>query len=209
MDFATSPFAFLCLSEVIRALRGQLGNMGAQKVLSHALLLLTHRRLGEISRAMDRLVARFRAGTLRPVSARVAVDRVVSEGAVVRTRARPDAVLPRKFGWLVDAGAWRAAVYGGQLRLVLQKPEMVELLIAAPQAARILRPLCRMLLVETSLLRPRAPGSPPEDVAEVVPKVVKKRVRKPRPKVDWGNIPLPRGMMAWAKKQGFGKVPRD
>jgi len=27
--------------------------------------------------------------------------------------------------------------------------------------------------------------------------------------VDWGNIPLPRGMLAWAKKQGFGKVPKD
>ena len=80
---------------------------------------------------------------------------------------------------------------------------MVELLTAAPQAARILRPLCRMLQVDTAVLRPGVVVEPP------VPKVAKVRVRKPRAKVDWGRIPLPRGMMAAAKRQGYGKVPRD
>jgi len=35
------------------------------------------------------------------------------------------------------------------------------------------------------------------------------RVRKPRVPIDWGRIPLPRGVLAAAKRQGFGKVPRD
>ena len=100
------------------------------------------------------------------------------------------------------AAAWRAAVYGGQLQAVLEQPEMVELLKAAPQAGRILRPLCRMLLVDTALLRPGVVVEPP------APKVAKVRVRKPRAKVDWGRIPLPRGMLAAAKRQGFGKLPR-
>jgi hypothetical protein len=80
---------------------------------------------------------------------------------------------------------------------------MVALLVAAPQAARILRPLCRMLAVETSLLRPGVDGAVvPDEVVEVV----RVRVRKPRVAIDFGRIPLPRGVLAAARRQGFGKV---
>ena len=80
---------------------------------------------------------------------------------------------------------------------------MVELLVAAPQAARILRPLCRMLAVEEALLRPGVV------VVEPVVVVVRKRVRRARIPIDWGRIPLPRGVLSWARREGFGKVPRD
>ena len=40
-----------------------------------------------------------------------------------------------------------AACFGGQLQHLLAQPEMQTLLDAAPQAARLLRPLCRMLAV--------------------------------------------------------------
>ena len=82
---------------------------------------------------------------------------------------------------------------------------VVELLLAAPQAARILRPVCRMLAVETSLLRPRLASAVAEVVAPEPVPVVTKRVRRPRPPVDWGRIPLPRGVLAAARRQGFGK----
>jgi hypothetical protein len=83
---------------------------------------------------------------------------------------------------------------------------MVALLVAAPQAARILRPLCRMLAVETAVLRPRVAGAAADvDPVEIIP-VVKKRVRRPRVPVDWGRIPLPKGVLAAARRQGFGKV---
>jgi hypothetical protein len=85
---------------------------------------------------------------------------------------------------------------------------MVALLLASPQARRILRPVCRMLAVDAALLRPRAVGEAAVLAAEVVA-VVKVRVRKPRVPIDWGRIPLPRGVLAAAKRQGFGKVPRD
>jgi hypothetical protein len=79
---------------------------------------------------------------------------------------------------------------------------MVALLVATPQAGRILRPVCRMLGIETALLRPRAVG-----VAEVAPvaeiAVVVKQVRKPRVAIDFRRIPLPRGVLSAARRQGF------
>ena len=83
---------------------------------------------------------------------------------------------------------------------------MVELLKVAPQAARILRPVCRMLMIEEQVLRP---GVVAVVASLKVVAVVKQRVRKPRVPVDWGRIPLPRGVLAAARRQGFGKVPRD
>ncbi len=74
---------------------------------------------------------------------------------------------------------------------------MVALLIAAPQAVRILRPLCRMLAIETSVLRP--------GVVVVERPVRVKRVRTPRPPVDLGRVPLPRGVISWARREGFAK----
>jgi len=106
----------------------------------------------------------------------------------------------------VRAASWHAAGYGEQLRWVLHTPEMVTLLIAAPQAARILRPLCRMLAVETSLLRPPAlPGVTGEAPAAAPAPVEAKRVRKPRTTVDWGRIPIPRGVLSAVRRRGFLK----
>jgi len=195
-----NPHVTVTLASVIHAVRWSLSGWALQGMFAVALVIPLFNRLGLIGRQIEAMQARLAAGTLR-----VGVRRAAAAPRAVDTpvRAKAVVVFPRKFGWLVKAAAWRAAVYGGQLQLVLEMPEMVELLTAAPQAARILRPLCRMLGVEARYLRP--------GVAEVVKpaKPKKKRVRKPRPKVDWGNIPLPRGMLAWAKKQGFGKVPKD
>jgi len=73
------------------------------------------------------------------------------------------------------------------------------LLKATPQAARILRPVCRMLGIETSFLQPGVV------MPEPVVRVPKLRVRKPRPKLDFGRIPLPRGVLSAARRAGFGK----
>jgi hypothetical protein len=55
------------------------------------------------------------------------------------------------------------------------------------------------------VLRPRVAGDV-EVAAEVVVPVVKVRVRTKRPPVDWGRIPLPRGVLSAARRQGFGRV---
>ena len=204
MTISASPSPFLNLSTVIRGLRGAVGGWGGRGLLSQVLVMLLYRRLGGICENMERLSQRFQAGRLRQVAAR----RVGTERNAVDRRERVEASVrfPGRFGWLVRLASYHAAGYGCQLREILGQPEMVELLLAAPQAARVLRPLCRMLAVETSLLRPRAAGAAVEVVAAPVAPVVKVRVRAPRKVVDWGRIPLPRGVLSAARRQGFGKI---
>ena len=127
---------------------------------------------------------------------RVRSDRAEGAQAVATSRVAR-VCWPRRFGWLVALGGYHAAGHGSQLRALLDRPEMVALLAASPAAGRALRPLCRALGIEASVYRPG-----------FVPKVRVPRVRKPRAKrapVDWGRIPLPRGVLAAAKRQGFGK----
>ena len=204
MNISASPSPFLNLSIVIRGLRGAVGGWGGRGLLSQVLVMLLYRRLGGICEKMERLSQRFQAGRLRQVAAR----RVGIERNAVDRRERVEASVrfPGRFGWLVRLASYHAAGYGCQLREILGQPEMVELLLAAPQATRVLRPLCRMLAVETSLLRPRAAGAAVEVVAAPVAPVVKVRVRAPRKVVDWGRIPLPRGVLSAARRQGFGKI---
>jgi hypothetical protein len=210
VNLSASPSPFSELSVVIRCLRGAVGGWGGRGFLSGVLALLLFRRLGEICGQIERLAARFQAGRLWcRVPGRVVAQRCGSGGG---SRAGLARIWPARFGWLLRAAAHHAAVYNGQLRVILERPEMVELLVAAPQAARILRPVCRMLAVETSLLRPEVaavevvvPDITPETQASGA--VVKVRVRRPRVAVDWGRIPLPRGVLAAARRQGFGKVP--
>jgi hypothetical protein len=179
------------------------GGWGGRGFLAPVLTLLLYRRLGQICWKMERLAARFQAGRLwRRVPRIVDAGRVPAAGDD-GVRVREARVWPCRFGWLVRAAVHHAAVYGCQLRAILAEPEMVALLRESPQALRLLRPVCRMLAIEMSLLRPLAEGR--VAVAAVV-REVKARVRKPRPKIDWGRIPLPRGVLAAARRQGFGKV---
>jgi len=183
VNSSASPSPFLDLSTVIHGLRGAVGGWGGRGLLSQVLVMLLYRRLGGICGKMERLSQRFQAGRLwRPGPRAVAIETVSAE-ADGRLRAVPSRVWPRRFGWLVRLASYHAAGYGCQLREILGQPEMVALLVAAPQAARILRPVCRMLAVETSLLRPRLEGAAVEieagEIAPVAP-VVKKRVRLPR-----------------------------
>jgi len=180
------------LSAVLRELRGAVGGWTVRGLLSEVLALLLYRRLGEICGKIERLAARFQAGRLR------LREPGARHGArcATKTGAR---IWPGRFAWLVRAASYQAAGYGCQLRHVLEQPEMVELLKASPQAARILRPVCRMLAIETALLRPGVP------VPEPVVRVAKPRVRKKRPPIDFGRIPLPRGVLSAARRQGFGR----
>ena len=199
MNSSTSPSPYADLSVVIRALRGSVGGWGLRGLLSQALAMLLYRRLGGICGQMERLSQRFQAGRLWRRAARAVV--IEREAADRRERVVASLRWPGRFGWLVWAAAYQAAGYGSQLRTILGQPEMVELLLAAPQAGRILRPLCRMLAVETSLLRPGV-----EVVASDITVRIRKRIRVPRAPVDWGRIPLPRGVLSAARRQGYGKI---
>jgi len=180
------------LSAVLRALRGEVGGWHLRGMLSHLVMMLLYQRLGEICGKIERLAARFQAGRLwRRVSGAGA-----RKSGAAKTGAR---IWPGRFAWLVRAAGYQVAGYGCQLRHVLEQPEMVDLMKASPQAARLLKPVCRMLGIETQLLRPGVP------VPEPKLRVVKPRVRKPRVPLDFGRIPLPRGVLTAVRQQRFCK----
>ena len=188
------------LSAVIAALRLCLGNWAKAGMLSQALAMLLYRRLGEIGRVMAGLAARFEAGRLVRRAPRVVAavrgDVAPAVGQPVKPRVEPR-VWPLEFGWLVRRAEWRAAGFGGQIEAILGQDAMVALLQASPQAVRALRPLLRMLAMDSALLRPGAP------VKVRVPVVRKARAPRVRVPVDWGRIPLPRGVLSAARRRGF------
>jgi hypothetical protein len=122
---------------------------------------------GQLERMANRfaaLVARVEAGTLRPPRRRPARPTPPGEGPLPE---RPPS-LPRKYAWLIRLVPYEAAGFASQLQHQLATPEMQALIEAAPQAGRILRPLCRLLLIPV----PAALQLPPRPP----------RPKRPRPK---------------------------
>jgi hypothetical protein len=151
-------------------------------------MLAAYQRISGTFSRIERMLVRYRTGKLRPVS----VPRVLMPGRKILNR--PATRMPRRYGWLVLAGKHHAACYGTQLQALLDTPEMAGLLEVSPQAKRILRPLLRALAVALPWVvdTPRAERSP--------------RVRRPRRKPEPFRIALPRGVLAAARRQGFGKM---
>ena len=168
-------------------LRGLLAALGMWRVRP-GLAPMLYNRISATFGRIERMLVRFRAGRLWQVTHRVTAPR--------RQMCRkPEMAIPRRFGWLVQAGGHQATGFGVQLQTELNTPEMVALLAASPQARRILRPLCRALAVEV-------PG-----VCEPVRRTpTTRRIRKPRPKPEPFKIPLPRGVLSAARRAGFGKL---
>ena len=169
--------------------RTLLAALGAWR-LEPMIAIAAYRRISSTMSRLERMLVRFRAGRLRVLPQRNATPRL-------QPRCKAEAVLPRRFGWLVQLGGTEAACFGSQLQTALNMPEMTELLAASVQAQRILRPLCRALAVELPWVVAKAVrlrGEKP------------RRVRKPRVKPEPFRIPLPRGVLAAARRQGFGKM---
>ena len=196
MNETGTSYPGITLPYVVTTMRALVGMWGWKRFLSQPLVMLLYRRLGEIDRAVARLLARFQAGhvmTRAARSFRVVDD--VSDAAAVPV-ARAERVWPLEFGWLVRRAAHEAAIFEGQLRIALGQPEMVALLAACPQARRVLVPLCRMLAVDTAILRPRVEGA-------VFPVLVKRvRVRRAAAPVESWRIPLPRGILPVRRRRG-------
>ncbi len=197
MEFQPAAPELVSLRSVIGALRERVAAWGGRGLLAAVLVALFHRRVGVIGLRMERMLARFRAGRLW----RRAVRSAAAPCPEMRPRLRQGPrVWPGQFGWLVRACAHEAAGLGAQLRFVLEQDEMVALLQAAPQARLLLLPLCRALAIESDALRPGvAAVAKPERVRTP-------RVRKTRVKLDLGRIPLPRGVLSAARREGFGKI---
>jgi hypothetical protein len=115
------------------------------------LLIRIFSRLHRLAARLKSLVARIEAGT--PPQSRPA------RPTIGPRRRKPR--LPDGSGWLIRVVPG-AAVYAGQVQTLLDDPQTAALLAAAPQAGRILRPLCRMLAIPLpETLRRTKPQSPP------------------------------------------------
>ena len=141
-------------------------------------------------RWLNRAVRRLERAVARPVVAR-------APGAKrERTATAPAAGmrLPGGRGWLVRVLGYEAAAYASQLQQLLREPEMQALLAAMPGMARVLRPVCRMLLLE-------------EVAAVALPVRVRVRPeRAPKPKRE--RVRLPREPRSWwpLRMQKYGKT---
>lgn len=102
------------------------------------MLSLVTWRLGRIAQRLDRLMLRWQAGTLpRPRDPRA--PRPAAE-------VRPRINVPNSHAWLVRR-VQPTAQFITQVETFLADPRTQALVAAAPQAGRLLRPLCRMLAI--------------------------------------------------------------
>ncbi len=69
--------------------------------------------------------------------------------------------LPTAFGWLLTDLRHEAALYHLRLEALLTEPTAAEIIAASPAAARILRPICRMLGLRPTVLPALAPRRRP------------------------------------------------
>ena len=177
------------LRMILAGLRSLMGYWG----LEGQMAILLYNRTGRIFARFERMLVRFRAGKLRVGISRQSVSRKVG------AKAGRGPALPRKFGWIVGPGGYRAMGYRSQLvHLLTTEPEMVAMLETYPQARNVLRPLLRALGVDDISWVP-TPPRPPKP----------RQPRKPRPKPEPFCTKLPRGVITWARREKRLERARD
>ncbi len=148
MPPAASPALADRFAHLVEGLRRAIAARGAGIGLAVPLMLLLWSRLRRTAERFARLAAKVHAGTLPPPRRRLRSPRP----------ARPQPLrLPRGFAWLVRRLP-QAAAAASQLQHLLADPAMADLLAAAPQAGRLLRPLCQMLGVRPPPARSLSSG---------------------------------------------------
>jgi hypothetical protein len=131
-----------------------------------AVLMLLYSRLRKTLVRLDRLAVRWQAGEeMRPRAGKPRAKSTEPKAPVLR--------LPTRQMWLtkiLQPVAWQILQWSSAVTQLLDDPEVKALVAAAPQAGRLLRPLCRLfeMTVPDYLRLPRAPKASP------------KRIRKPR-----------------------------
>lgn len=165
-------------SAIIEGLCRAVASRAAASPTLAPLLLIVWSRLRRMTRRFASLAGRV-AGR---VGGRITVGSPRRDGDGPRPSEQRER-LPRGFGWLVRLVP-EAGSHGAQLQGLLSEPGMAELLAVAPQAKRVLRPLCRMLAVTPSpeLLPPAARQRSRRDAGDAVARgaVRARRVRVPR-----------------------------
>jgi len=158
-------------SLILIDLRAAIAVVAARERGLSALLLIVWGRVSRVAARIERLMALWRAGIL-PVVGVPRVGRIAVVGVRVRTR------IPSGRGWLAIR-AWEVRAFGSQLaHLMATDAEFARFLAEVPAAARMLRPICRMVAVDALpvvLRKVRAPvvaGGVVVSPVGVVPEVV-------------------------------------
>ncbi|MCC6718802.1 MAG: hypothetical protein IT555_13035 [Acetobacteraceae bacterium] len=171
------------LAATIAQLQQAILRLVAREPARMPILDLTAARLARIAARFQSLFARFQAGTLPSQTG--APPRPSRAGQPRPSPAKPPADLPRGHGWLLRASeTQRPAVAAARslVQHILARPELPEFLAAAPQAGRLLRPLCRMLAI---------PASPDVPAALALPSPPRFRPAPPPPPPRLGIIDPP------------------
>jgi hypothetical protein len=122
-------------------LRAALATTPSMPQAQSTLLAMVWRYVLRLSFRIDRLITRWKAGTLpRPGAPRP------GRGRTSAPRAMREFPLPSRPKWLIRRMPGTGiGAFGGQLRHLLENDaELQALLEASPQARRLLGPLCRM-----------------------------------------------------------------
>ena len=127
------------LVSIVEALRRLVAAEASRRWMFAPVALILWPYLHRVCLRFERIIARLRAGR-RGVRTRNAPR-------TGQTCLKQHARLPRGFGWVLTWLGPEAACIGSQLRQLLAEPDMAALLDTQPQAAKSLRPLCRMLAI--------------------------------------------------------------
>ena len=141
------------LAPTIKGLIQAFGNVAVQRPALAPILRLLYLRLFALVGRIDRLATKFRDGTLPKPR-----HRAPKSPTAPNSERLPALRLPSGRGWLFHI-AQRVAQWAPNVEIYVNHPEIIALAAAAPQAGRLLRPLCRLLLVpipEHLRLPPRA-----------------------------------------------------
>ncbi len=129
------------LAPTIKGLIQAFGNVAVQRPALAPILQLLYLRLFALVGRIDRLATRLRDGTLPKPRHRA------PKSPTAPNPARPPALrLPSGRGWLFHI-AQRVAQWAPNVEIYVNHSDVIALAAAAPQAGRLLRPLCRLLLV--------------------------------------------------------------
>jgi hypothetical protein len=156
-----------------------------------ALAELVWKHVFRMRHRLDALLARVAAGWLpRPATPRapaVAADPTVPR----RTRVCGPALgaMPRSRACLIRVVGYQAAGYASQLEHLLTDPAMAEFVASVPGAARMLRPLCRVLGISPPVLgfppppppRPAKPARPKPAAQSAISQVYAALALQPAP----------------------------
>ncbi len=122
------------------------------------IVLIVWGRLNRTLTRLDRLIARWQAGTLRPPRPKPTTPRTPV------TRTPPATKVPTEKAWLLRLIP-HAGQHHGHVETIVNNAELAALVAAAPQAGRLLRPLARMFGIPLPAHlklppRPRKPRAP-------------------------------------------------